>query len=675
MSTPSTVASWPTQPGAPAATTMEEAGFTTVLRCPPARRDACEPPVTGQGHVGHVRQAHGHAGDTGGQRRLEAVCSAHVEPAASRAARPSPSASSSRAASSRLTAMYGCGARAATPGVCMLRSSEPKMWCSGTSTKSSSRARKAGGADGAGAGLRPAGRVEQARAHGPAAKRPVDLLLQLVQAVPRVPASGPDARQQGRGRLARGQAFERVGERRVRVGGRRRLEDRDAGVRCRAAAEALWLARHLAAGAAPVGRGRRRGRRRGTAAGPSRAPRARRRRRASRAPPGDRAAPSDRASQRHSSCVSPSGDEHAEGALRAALVVDEGAGGLSEGRRGQHDVGARGDAVLRARRARRGARRGRTGRRRAARRARRCRSLSRTHDGVGLAARDGGDGVARRAAAHHAQPHAVRLGHREDEGRRRRPRPARRPRQQHGRGAVRRAADDQRAPAGAERVGPAHDAGACSAASGRRLRSPPRPARGPSPGRAGRCRRAPHATPRRPPRRAWSRAASRSTAGSGARRLARPMAASFQRRMCTRSSSAVGRSRSHVRTVRSSIGAVLVRSSPRMNTASACWTSARVPRGMPLAPAISSTVPDEVVVRVRHAEVEALGADQRAKGVVGLERRPRRADADHAAVAQERRGRVECPLPSQRDGSPPPCPCSTRPGARRPVRRGSVAAR
>src|SRR5665647_2069941 len=64
----------------------------------------------------------------------------------------------------------------------------------------------------------------------------------------------------------------------------------------------------------------------------------------------------------------------------------------------------------------------------------------------------------------------------------------------------------------------------------------------------------------------------------GSPRLARPLAASFQRLMSTRSSSAVGRNRSQVRTVRSSIGAVLVTSSPRMKTASACWTSARAPR-------------------------------------------------------------------------------------------------
>ncbi len=75
----------------------------------------------------------------------------------------------------------------------------------------------------------------------------------------------------------------------------------------------------------------------------------------------------------------------------------------------------------------------------------------------------------------------------------------------------------------------------------------------------------------------------------GWRRLARPTAASFQLRMCTRCSSAVGRSRSHVRTVRSSIGAALVRSSPSTITVSAACTSAMAPSRS--SRATSSTAP------------------------------------------------------------------------------------
>ena len=129
-------------------------------------------------------------------------------------------------------------------------------------------------------------------ARRPAAQRPVDLFLQLVQAIGRVPGGRPHARQQGRGGVGRLDALEREGERRVGVGvtARARARSRSASIG-RAAAEALRLPRDLGAGAAPAGIAAPPRRRRGTAAGPSRGPRSRRPRCASRAPPCGRAAP------------------------------------------------------------------------------------------------------------------------------------------------------------------------------------------------------------------------------------------------------------------------------------------------------------------------------------------------------------------------------------------------
>ena len=164
----------------------------------------------------------------------------------------------------------------------------------------------------------------------------------------------------------------------------------------------------------------------------------------------------------------------------------------------------------------------------------------------------------------------------------------------------------------------------------------------------------------------------------------RVMPASFQRRMWLRSSTSLGRRCSHVRTVRSSIGAVLVRSSPRTRTASAPWTSAADPSRRRGSAAISSTAPTRRSSRLGHAAEEAVGPDERAQRVVGLQRGARRADADGAAAAQQARRGVERQLSEEggrrlRPGRPvPPAPRrrARPPGGARPLpsaRRRSAA--
>ncbi len=89
----------------------------------------------------------------------------------------------------------------------------------------------------------------------------------------------------------------------------------------------------------------------------------------------------------------------------------------------------------------------------------------------------------------------------------------------------------------------------------------------------------------------------------GSRRLARPTAASFQLRMCVRVSCAVGRSRFHVRTVRSASGAVSVRSSPSTQHHVGALHVAE--RAEPQAAARDlEHDADELVVGVGHAVVE-----------------------------------------------------------------------
>ena len=135
----------------------------------------------------------------------------------------------------------------------------------------------------------------------------------------------------------------------------------------------------------------------------------------------------------------------------------------------------------------------------------------------------------------------------------------------------------------------------------------------------------------------------------GSRRLARPTAASFQLRMCVRASCAVGRSRCHVRTVRSAmrrrVGEVLAEHEHDVGALHVAE------RAEPQAAARDlEHDADELVVGVGHAVVEVRRSDERAQRVVGLERRPRRADADHAAAAHQSRRRVQGAVAPLLDG-------------------------
>ena len=299
-STPRTVSSWPTQAGTPEAVGAcvgtagpHDAGLAaSAAGRRPARR--LSRPRPGSETNGMPGRPTGRPATPSRQRRQQPEAARGTSIHGSQSSSQSPSASSSR-----------CGVRGperdvrlrralGDAGVCMLRSSEPKMWCTGTRRNSSgARRERAGGAAEAQAGSPPCRRRRAgARPTGPAAQRPVDLLLELVQAAGRVPAGRPRARQQRRRRLIGPDALEREGERRVRVADGRAARARR---RRRPSAVRPLKRRGCRATSAPARRQSGRRRRRGDAAElrqlASPARRSRRRRRASRAPPGGRAAP------------------------------------------------------------------------------------------------------------------------------------------------------------------------------------------------------------------------------------------------------------------------------------------------------------------------------------------------------------------------------------------------